>query len=313
VWHVFASERIAKGRAWQHLEQRLRNPHAPFQIHVSKTQSELDSFVDEAIRSGATRFIPAGGDGATQLLVNALMRHAWETPPIIALLPLGSGCDFARSFGQRNHVEQLVGWLEICQLHGNMDSDSKATSAQLQIQDVDVGIAKGEWGSRYFVNVASIGITAAIVRRAAGLSWLGAMRYITAFWLVLPTYARRRFLLRSENEEFQSSSMLGVVANGRFFGGGFYVAPQAKVDDGLFQLLIASASRVQLLSVLFRLWRGTHLRSSYVRSVQVPDSSVVCDPPTEVEADGEYLGRTPVEFSIKPKAIRLVYPKEVQR
>ena len=302
MWHVFASKRISDARAWKQVEQQLRDWNVPFQLHVSNTAPEHDALVEDAVRSGATQFVAAGGDGATQLLVNALMQHPWETPPVVSLLPLGSGCDFARSFGQTSGAVELAAWLRV------LVKSAEETSLETRTQDVDVGIAKGEWGTRYFANVASIGVTAASLRHAAGLPWLGALRYLAAFWVLLPTYGRRLFRMRHNSNELESTSILAVVANGKFFGGGFHVAPQAKLDDGILQLLIASATRVQMFSVVYQLWRGTHLRSSYVTSDQVTETRVVCDPPAEVEVDGEYLGKTPVDFSIRPRAIRIVCP-----
>ena len=301
MWHVFASKRIADGRAWKIAAEQLRAHSIEFRLCTSRTSAQHDSLVESAVRNGASQFMAAGGDGATHLLVNALMHQTWETPPTLALLPLGSGCDFARSFGLPSEAAAVARMLGL----------QTAGGASIHAREVDVGIAKGEWGTRFFVNVASIGLTAAIVRRAARLSGFGALRYLAAFWVILPTYRRRSFLVRYEQGEHRSSSMLGVMANGGFFGGGFRVAPTARLDDSMLELLIASTSRLQMVAVLYRLWRSTHLRCKNVTCRQVREASVACDPPTDVEADGEYLGTTPVEFSVLPRAIRVVCPDDI--
>lgn len=277
------------GSRWHITESRLRELGVGFRCVPTCNTDHLQQIVSELVASGANAFVSVGGDGAVNLLVDALLRHSWHPPPKIGLLPFGTGCDFARSFKIPRDPVAATSLL----------GDTSAT------QLCDVGVASGCWGKRHFVNVASIGVTAAAVRRASRMRWLGAFRYLFAFWTVLPTFQRLEFEIKSVDGSNLHQGLLAVVANGRFFGGGFEVCPDADILDGKLDVMMVASTRWQIPKIFQLLRTGSHMNSPNLICSQSSKLKIVCNAPAPVELDGEYVGSTPIDINILPGAIRV--------
>ncbi|NNF65602.1 MAG: diacylglycerol kinase family lipid kinase [Acidimicrobiia bacterium] len=283
----------SSGRA-RDLESRARqaldSAGIDAEIEVSTSPEHLQELVDRGIASGVRDFIAVGGDGTTNLVVDQMMRHRWEEPPRLAILPSGSGSDFIRTFG----------------LPHDLDAVAKRVATESPYL-VDVGLLEWSGGDRYFLNVADIGIAAATVPLAERLPRrLGGLRYMAAFWMTLPRFRRAKILLVVGKRSFEGTALNVVVANGQFFGGGINVAPKAMLNDGAFDIQVFAVPKRRAFDLMPRVMRGTHLRHSGVKRFVGGAFSLETVPGWPVEADGEYVGTTPITGRIVRGALEVM-------
>lgn len=277
-------ERVER-RVYSALEERS----IPAEIHSSDSPEHLRELVADGIAAGAERYLAVGGDGTVSLMADALLQHDWSEPPIIGVLPAGSGCDLIRSVGMPQSLEEAAAHLE-----------GDATYS------IDVGVAEGEWGTRRFLNVLDVGVIAGTVRAAERVTRrLGKFRYKAAFWLTLPGFRAAKLDLTTDRESFQGKALAVAVANGQYFGFGMNIAPKAALGDGIFDVQAFSCWKWAALSLFPRVKRGSHLSHRAVRRYRSTSVTIKTDRAWPIEVDGDYLGETPVTVSIEPGALRL--------
>lgn len=281
----------AAGKRSENAEERTRRVLAlhrvDAEVRVSDSAHHADELVSEGVALGHDRFIAVGGDGTVHLAVNALMRHHWAEPPTLAILPAGTGSDFIRTFGIPQDMEKAA---------ARLDGDDT--------YQTDVGLAIGSWGERYFLNEVQAGVGAEAARRAARLTRLGTSRYTLAFWLSLPAFPYAEVELRVGDKHHRGRAIDVVCANGQFFAGGMNIAPRATVVDGQADVQVFATAKSQALTVFPRVIKGMHLSHPTVRRFEGSEFSLETDPPWPVEADGEYLGTTPLRGHMIAGAIK---------
>ncbi len=257
------------------------------ELYETADAEDLRAAVGDAMATGRRRFLAVGGDGTVNLVVDTLMRSPWPEPPELAILPGGSGCDFLRTFGISQELEQAAA-------HLGGDATYR----------VDVGVLRGEWGDRYFVNAAEAGLGASVVQFAATLpARLGGLRYQLAIWPALLRFPRAEIELVAGRRSYEGPAMLVVLANGQFFGGGMNVAPRAMLVDGELDIQVFSGPKRQAVALQPRIARGTHLTHKGVRRMSAASFTLRTDPPWPVEADGEYLGAGAVAGEVLAAAL----------
>jgi YegS/Rv2252/BmrU family lipid kinase len=267
---------------------------------VSKPKS-MERLLQQALEAGVKRILIGGGDGT----LNAAMRHLLGRDVTLGVLPLGTGNDFARSLGIPATLE------EAC------DIIAAGYTAR-----VDVGLANG----RPFLNAASLGLATAIAKRLTPelKRRVGKLAYpvaaVAELWEHQPFHVR----MKTDRGELELDVLQLVVGNGRYHGAGNMVTPDATLDDHrLDAYTIAAPSsesgregtglgHMQDLSTLARialsLRRGEHVSHPAVTSVSSAHLEVLAEPPQDINADGELIGRTPVRFELAPAALRVYAP-----
>lgn len=266
----------------------LASKEVPHEMRVVDGAGDMRSAVEEVARSNRD-LVVVGGDGTVSLAVDTLLSAGLPRLPRLGVLPAGSGCDLMRTFGLRGL--DLASAVE--RLHGD------ATYR------IDAGRLSGAWGDRYFVNVAQAGVGAAAAETAPRFSrGMGPARYPLAFAARLPRFPPGQVRLGG-SRTMEGHALAVIIANGQFFAGGWNIAPKALLVDGEFDVQVIDARKIQAPALVPKLMAGTHLRLPQVwrRSMAVVTVDVDRDWP--VEADGDYLGRTPFEAAVLPGAIEL--------
>ena len=289
-WHVYVN-RAAGRKATEPAAIRdlLREIGLDFDLHAPDSPDETRALIVESARSGATHFAVAGGDGTVNLAVNALMPLGLAAPPVIGVLPVGTGCDLLRTFGLPQDVAGAARHL--------------TTNA---VYDIDVGTLEGSWGLRYFVNVAQTGVGAAAVQTALSLGRrLGAARYPLAFVARLPGFPRAKVKVVTERRTIESEGLAVILANAQFFAGGWNVAPKAMLVDGALDIQIINCRKTSAPALVPKVIKGTHLSDPAVRRLSAAEFSIETDPPWPVECDGDLVGNTAVKGRVIPAAISL--------
>ena len=252
----------------------------------------------EAAAGGAKLLVVVGGDGTLNEVANGIDGIA--EPPVVALIPRGTGGDFVRTFG----IDDDVAAAARTALFG----DTKP----IDLGRVSYRTWDGHEGSALFANVASAGMSGAIAQRAndtskalgAKASYLWATFAVFAGWSAVETH------LTVDDEQRSGRMFDVVVANGRFFGGGMKMCPDALPDDGLLDVVtIGDVTKRDLVLTMPKIYRGTHLPHPKAEALRGRIVTVETAEPIPVELDGEQPGTTPARFEVLPGALRLRVPQ----
>lgn len=259
------------------------------EVHAPESRGEAEEVLRAAALGGATHIAMAGGDGSVNLAANVLLGIEGLEPPVIGVLPIGSGCDLLRTFAIPQDLEGAARHL-----------------ATDDVYPIDVATVDGSWGSRYYVNVAQVGVGAAAAQTAARLGrWFGTSRYPVAFAARLPGFPRTRVTVETERRTYESQALAVIMANGQFFAGGWNVAPKATLVDGVLDMQVINCHKSRAPGLVPKVIRGTHLRDPGVKRFTAATFSIESDMPWPVEADGDYVGNTPVSGRVVPAALHL--------
>jgi diacylglycerol kinase (ATP) len=242
--------------------------------------------------------VAAGGDGTLNEVVNGLMQAREGDPERVrlGLLPLGTGNDFARSI--------------------NVPADLDAALAILEtghVQAVDVACATFAHQSRYFINVSAGGFSGVVSEKASEAKdrW-GPLAYLRAAVGTLPELQGFKCRITiNGTEELELDTYNIVIANGRFVAAGIPVAPEAKLDDGLLDVMIAPAATIPQLALLVpQVLLGRHTESDLLLFRKATRIQVESDPPMSFNVDGELIGDEPASFTVLPRALRMIVGPE---
>ena len=289
-WLVLVNPYAARGRhAKTRVEAALRTRDIPADVLEVDGLPALRAAVRKATADRRNRFVAVGGDGTVNAVLNAVLGHRWETPPVLGVLPAGTGCDLLRTFGIGGRIDQAADRL-----------------AGETTYPVDVGLAIGEWGRRFFLNVASTGATAAAAAAAQRLpGWWGTFRYVGAMVGSLPGFRMCEIEVEAGERRFEGRSLAVICANGQFFGGGFNIAPRASMVDQLLDIQVITARKREVGRLVTKARGGHHLSDPGVRRYVTAEVRVETSEPWPVEVDGDPIGTTPVLVRLQAGRVML--------
>jgi diacylglycerol kinase (ATP) len=280
------------GKRWPELVQRAAELGLSGEAFLSDAPGRVTDLTRRAVEDGAELVVVVGGDGTVNEAVNGLLGAGASCE--LAVVPCGTGDDFARTFGIPTSAERAL-----------------AVAADGSARQVDAGRARLGSAERYFANFAGAGISGAIARRGAVTSRrLGARA--AYFWATIAVFTRWSSVpmtIEADGVKREGRMFEVIVANGAFAAGGMRVAPDASPDDGLFDVvLIGDVSKADFVTTFPKIYRGTHIGHAKVDVLKARAVTVTPEEPLPVVLDGEQPGSTPVSFEILPGALRLRVP-----
>jgi diacylglycerol kinase (ATP) len=286
------------GRRWPELAHRAAGLGLTGESLLSERPGHLIELAEQAASDGAELVVAVGGDGTLNETVNGLMRAGTSTE--LAVLPLGTGMDFVRTYGIPNAFDDAV-----------------RTAVRGTARTIDVGrVAYRAWNGaeseRYVANVGSVGMSAAVAQRANGMTKRlgGKATFFYALVRVFLEWKNTTVSVELGDGTRRNALMHDViVANGQWHGGAMWLAPQAQPDDGTFDVvLIGDITKRDFVTTAPKIYKGTYLSHPKVELLHSP--SVVVDAPERlpIELDGEQVGTTPARFEIVPGALRVRVP-----
>ena len=287
-WTVLLNPAAGRGRiSEQGLSELLVDRGVKARVESVSSSEWMAERVVEVVSSEG-RVAVSGGDGTLSLTVNALCGREWSEPPRVAMLPSGTACDFLRTFGLPRDLPEAVSRLVTPSWY-----------------DIDVGCLEGDWGMRFFVNVAEAGVGAAAAETAGKLpGWVGAARYGLGFLARLPRFPRAEVKIQGARRAITADALAVIVANAQFFAWNWNIAPKANLVDNRLDLQVFTPRKSQLPLVVPKIVRGMHLKERWVMRRSWESFEVTTDPAWPVEADGDMVGFTPMRVSSVPAAIR---------
>lgn len=271
---------------------RLRREGQAIEVRVTWERGDAERFAQEAVSDGVDVLVAGGGDGTLHAVVNGLMTRVAAAEIPIGVLPLGTANDFARGCGIPP-----------------APYDALALAAHGNPVAVDVAEANGV----FFVNVASGGFgaevtagTPAELKKAVGGGAYALVGLLTAARLT--PYAGH---FVSPVESVQGSFIALAVGNARLAGGGFQVAPRARVNDGLLDLMVIADFHPNEIGLVLDEWKHfDDPRNRFVHYRQSPGFEIVVPGTLPINLDGEPYRWDRVAFGVRPAALRMILPAE---
>lgn len=282
-----------RGRAailWRRAARQLEARGLAVTASQTSGPGDGESLTREAIEAGYGTILAVGGDGTVHEIANGFVSAGIvRTDARLAILPAGTGVDFARNIsirrGVRAAVERLVRGEEM---------------------RIDVGFA----GERLFVNFAETGLGAAVVEREREYAeaWPGRASYLLAALRAAIDEDNIGMRISVDGGPVYEGPLLSVVvANGRYFGGGMKIAPGASMSDGLFDVFVlGNFTRLERVSQVWKIYPGVHVGHRKVLWRRGHTVEIVPQRTTRLDLDGELSGAGPYRFEICPDALRVV-------
>jgi len=218
----------------------------------------------------------------------------------LATIPLGTGMDFGRTYGIQTKFDDAV-----------------RVALEGEIRTIDAGRVQyrtwaGEPAERWFANVGSVGMSGAVAQRANGMSKAlgGKVTFFYALTRVFLEWQNSEVTVRVDDGERHGRMHDVVVANGVWHGGWMKLAPDARPDDGAFDVvLIGDVSKLDFLTTAPKIYKGKHVHHPKVEVLR--SSRVEVDAPAvlPIEVEGEQVGTTPAVFEVVPGALRVRVPR----
>ena len=294
------------GRNWQEIEGALSAVYPSMSVAQTRKQGDATTLVRHALREGHHEIVAVGGDGTINEAVNGMFDASGAAPAdsVFAFITSGTGGDFRKSFSIEAGTDAAIARLKRASVHA------------IDVGRVTCLSKRGGSTMRYFINIASLGLSGQIVDSVnrAQVAKLFGGQFTFAFHSAVGMLRYRnrtvRIMVDSAADEIATISTI-AVANGQFFGGGMKVAPDAFVDDGLFDIVVlGGAPKGQSLAEMKLIYTGEHVTKPHVRVLR--GKHVVVAPvaetrgrPVLIETDGEAAGRLPATFEILPRALNL--------
>lgn len=256
------------------------------------------SLAQQAGEQGYDMVIAMGGDGTVHEVINGLMQVPEDRRPILGVVPVGSGNDFAHAMNVPLRSDQAL----VHALNGNPSL-------------VDMGVMTDENGRReYFDNTLGIGFDAVVTIRSHKLPVLrGFIMYLTAvIQTIILNHDSALMQIEQDDKKWEQRNLMLVMCNGPREGGGFLVAPDAKPDDGILHYaMIEKCSRLTMFRIVPEVMKGTHGRFKQVTLGSCKRMSVAADRPMYIHADGEiYTGfgsnLRKLTLEVLPAALKVV-------
>jgi diacylglycerol kinase (ATP) len=300
---VIVNPRSGRGLSesrWARVRGALTDGLGELDSQFTTGRRDASAIAQREAEAGRRLIVALGGDGTISEVANGILAAGAGSRTELGIIPRGTGGDFRRTLDLSPDIAEAA---------------RRVRDGQPRVVDagrVSYRGPEGETEVRHFVNVASFGFSSAVASRANAsskrlggrIAFFGAtLRTLFAYdntdiWLTIDGRPRERRRV-----------LLAAVGNGRYFGGGMKICPDARLDDGALDLVtVGDMSRTEVVTNIGRLYEGTHLELEAVKSdrvTRVTVEAVEADAQIPVELDGETPGHLPAAVEILPGALRV--------
>jgi len=292
------SDRGRTGKKWSQIKTALNSFLNEFSYEFTEKPFQAAEISRAAIKDGNELIVGVGGDGTMNEIANGFFEDKKIINPdtTLGLIPSGTGSDLSRSLnippGLKNAMEIIT---------------------QAPARKIDAGrvVFKGNEGGetdRFFLNIADFGIGGEVVRRVTqNRKKRKTSSYLKSLLSAIISFKPKKLIITIDEQELPAEEyMIGAVSNGKVFGKGMKIAPNADLQDGLFDVVLVKGMKMfEFCKNAWRLYSGTHLshpKISLIRGHTILVRSADHDPEEVLlELDGEQLGTVPATFSLLPR------------
>lgn len=296
-----ASSNGSTAKRWPLIREKLRHVVGDVEAVLTDGPGDATNITRRALQDGFDWIISVGGDGTLNEVVNGFFDGgaSVNSEANLSVLTSGTGGDFRKTLGLSGDLDEAL--------------DAMATRP---VRRIDVGRIcfvghDGAERTRYFHNIASFGLGGEVDMRVNEMSAFkrfgGSATFLYAGLRSMISYRNKDVkVVIDDRIERRLKTRFIFVANGQYGGGGMWWAPEARIDDGLFDIIIfGDIGRARSLLHASRIYKGTHVDLRDVESLRGRKVRAESDDEVLLDVDGEAPGRLPATFEILPGAVGL--------
>lgn len=293
---------------WPVIEKLLYKHDFAFEAIFTQSRNHAINLTASKIDEGFRKIIVVGGDGTLNEVVNGVFAQnsCKASDILLAMIPVGTGNDWGRMYKLPGKYEEAIQVIE---------------KNYCFIQDIGKVIYHDETGShqRFFANVSGMGYDALVARKTNRMKDKGKgspFSYLLNIFTGLFQYKYTSYSIAVDEEEVLNGRVLSMnIGICKYNGGGLKQVPNAISDDGLLDITVIKAtSRLNIFRHVAKLYDGSFIKLSFVETYRGKTCRIVSDPIGTIfmEADGESLGHSPLEFTVLPKSLSFIIPEPVE-
>ncbi|MEN8153404.1 MAG: diacylglycerol kinase family protein [Acidobacteriota bacterium] len=278
-------------KVYDQLKEKFSNPD----LIISKYPGHLYEIGKDAVKKRYERIISMGGDGTPYEIINGIYNKKKENKNIeFGFLPAGTGNSFLRDFSEIS-VEKIL----------NRILESKNRVVDLAQFNLSVN---DKIENKYFLNILGIGLIADILKLTnERFKFLGPAGYGLGVLARLFKGMKNRIHLDVDGREYEFRNSAMVISNSKYTGGTMKIAPDAVTDDGKVNIIVFNeVDRRDILKIFSGIFKGSHLEHPKVVHLTGSRIKVNTEPEEMVMADGELIGKTPVNMKVLPKELKIL-------
>jgi YegS/Rv2252/BmrU family lipid kinase len=280
------------GEVWPQIASDLRSHFGSFRVLFTQHRGDAAALAGDAARKGAKLIIACGGDGTISEVANGILSSGKDVE--LGILPSGTGGDFRRTLEIPTRSRDAARILRT------------GRSVRIDVGRVSYVDHNGHDATRYFVGVASCGMSTRVIERVK----TDKISFANAVLKTAMQNAPVRLAVQLDDARDRHLTVSNLcIANARYFGGGMKIAPDAKLTDGKFDVIgVGDLSALKIFTSAPRVYLGSHLSMpevSHALARKVSVRPADNDKEVALEVDGELPGRLPATFQIIPEALRV--------
>jgi len=290
----------AKGRAlseWPKYQRMLNTYGVKFDYDITQNPKDAISLTQASLEEGFERIVAVGGDGTINEVINGFFRDGKPINPKaeLGIIPIGSGNDFIKAINIPPTSERAIKFM----LQG--------ASYDIDLATIEYRGALGK-EQRLFNNIAGAGFDGEVTERANKMGKIfGPLTYFISIFLSFLSYKNKEAEVIADGKTIIGKFNSVVVANGQYFGGGMKIAPHAKLNDGLFDIvLIEDIKMLESVTYAPKLFKGTHLSHPKIKHFNAEEITLRTKERMVLQADGEIFGTADFTARIMPSAIKVI-------
>lgn len=283
---------------WTEIKEALKGFFKEFKYDFTERPLQAADLAREALKEGTELLIGVGGDGTVNEIANGFFENQKAINPeaSLGIVPSGTGCDLTRSLNIPRSLKYAVKFI------------SEAPDQSIDVGRVTYSDREGATSNRYFLNIADFGLGGEVVRKVNQERLKRkASSYVRCLVETMLSFKGHEVRMMVDGQEKCSGNyLIGAIANGKIFGKGMKIAPLARLDDSLFDIILVKS--LKFLEFCLHGWKlinGSHL--SYHKVTMLRGQKVAVCPiknePVLIEMDGEQVGRLPATFEIIPSTL----------
>jgi diacylglycerol kinase (ATP) len=287
-YKIIANPAAGKGKATALIEEvrsALREHKVKFDVVLTKAPGDAADLARLAAEEGWQVIVSLGGDGTASEVIGGLA----GTNSVLGIISCGTGNDIARSLGVPINTEQAINTL----LAGRK-------------RRIDVGWEKDQ----LFANIAGVGFSCEVTCQANAMRRLkGSLAFLAATYKALSSMKARQVRIEMDGEIIETKVVSVTISNMKYAGGGMVFAPDAIVDDGLFDIcIVRDIGKISFALTFPQMYKDTGARHPALSRHRARSVRIFAEQPIEKLFDGNINGKTPLEAKILPKAIDVLVP-----
>ncbi len=270
------------------LENKFLELNIRFDLFTTRYHGHAFEMMQQISIGEYDAIVTMGGDGTNYQVLNGILKyHGNKQLPPLGILPVGRGNSFAKD-------------LQIFSIEDGLVALSRQATRK-----VDVCRFSQNDDAYYFVNLMGFGFVTDVAKTAARFKWAADFSYVIGVFHRLLGLNFHDLVLEIDGKIIRGKNCFVEICNSRYTGGNMLMAPDAQIDDGLFDaVVLAPLSRLSLISTFPKIFNGTHSKNPAVHFIQAKSAKVYTQPQKILLPDGEIFGTTPTEIDILPRLVK---------